>query len=172
MSMLQPPDCHHLSAAIGWLELGNPPEARLELERLSPESRGRPDALEVDWLICAERGDWDHGLAAAERLIRADPQRANGWLHRSYALRRVAGGGLQAAWEALLPAHEKFPHEPIIAYNLSCYACQLGKLEAARTWLRRALAVGGVESVKGMASRDADLQPLWGELDRIEWEGD
>ncbi len=55
-----------------------------------------------------------------------------GWLHRAYALRRVANGGLPQAWDALLPAAEKFPGEPVIAYNLSCYACQMQQLDASR----------------------------------------
>jgi hypothetical protein len=167
MSTVQPPDSHHLSAAIGWIELGNPAEARIELERLSPAARNAADALEVEWMICAEDEDWRRGLMAAEGLVHADPARATGWLHRSYALRRVTGGGLQAAWESLLPAHEMFPDEPVIPYNLSCYACQLGNLDDARAWLRRALDIGGVETIKRMALRDADLQPLWAELDRI-----
>jgi predicted Zn-dependent protease len=163
----QPPDSHHLSAAIGWVELGNPAEARLELSQLSTEARGSADALEVEWVICAEERDWQSGLAAANALVQSDPERPTGWLHRSYALRRVTGGGLQAAWDSLLPALEKFPEEPVIPYNLSCYACQLGHLDQARTWLRRALAIGGVETIKRMALHDADLQPIWDELDRI-----
>jgi hypothetical protein len=167
MLMPQPPDNHHLSAAIGWIELGNATEARLEFEKVSAEVRGSADALEVEWVICVEEQNWASGLAAAERLVQTDAERPTGWLHRAYALRRVAGGGLEAAWGALLPANEKFPDEPVIPYNLSCYACQLGHLDEARTWLRRAIAIGGVETIQRMARRDTDLQPLWDELEGI-----
>jgi hypothetical protein len=34
---LEPPDTHHVSAAIGWLELGNPAEAGEEIARITPE---------------------------------------------------------------------------------------------------------------------------------------
>jgi hypothetical protein len=34
----------------------------------------------------------------------AMPDDAFGWLHQAYALRRITGGGIQAAWDALLPA--------------------------------------------------------------------
>jgi tetratricopeptide (TPR) repeat protein len=155
-----------LSAAIGWLELGNPAEARAELERLSPETRSSPDALEIEWAICAEEKNWSRGLSAAERLIEVEPDRPSGWLHRSYATRRAAGG-VGKAMELLLPASAQFPEEPLIPYNLACYACQLGRLEEARTWLRRALAVGGVETFKQLALGDADLEPLWAELDAM-----
>jgi hypothetical protein len=79
-------------------------------------------------------------------------------------LRRSASGNLQQAWEALLPAFTKFPTEPTIAYNLSCYACQMANLEAARAWLKRAAALGVKDVIKTMALRDPDLQPLWEEI--------
>ena len=92
---------------------------------------------------------------------------AQGWLHRAYVLRRVAGGGLTQAWEALLPAAKKFPKEPVIAYNLACYACQLLQPDLAREWLRRALLVGDKEVLKKMALADDDLQPLWQEIKEL-----
>jgi len=167
MQRLEPPDSHYLSAAIGWVELGNMPEAKLELERLSPAARNHPDALEVWWVIFAEEKDWSRGLTVASTLLEANPQNPTGWLHRAYALRRVKEGGVKAAWEALLPAFEKFPKESTIPYNLSCYACQLGQLEEARTWLQRAVKAGGIETIKSMALRDADLKPLWDEIKGI-----
>jgi len=38
-------------------------------------------------------------------------------------------GGAKAAWDALLPAADKFPNNPNIPYNLACYACQMNKLK-------------------------------------------
>jgi hypothetical protein len=164
MSMPLPSDRHILSAALGWIELGNPGEARLELRRLSPAARASPDALEVEWVLCAGEEDWVGALRVAEELVRADPERSSGWLHRAYALRRVPEGGLQAAWDALAPAHARFQTEPTIPYNLACYACQLGRMDEARVWVRRAFELGGIESIKRMALHDTDLEPLWGEL--------
>jgi hypothetical protein len=63
-----------------------------------------------------------------------------------------------------LPAAEKFPAEPVIAYNLSCYACQMQQLDIARTWLQRAMAAGKKDAIKKMALDDDDLQPLWEEI--------
>ncbi len=65
------------------------------------------------------------------------------------ALRRDPDGGLQAPWDALFPAMEKFPDEAIIPYNLACYACQMDKPDKARILFARALAVGD----KGIKSR-------------------
>ncbi len=76
-------------------------------------------------------------------------------------------GGLPNAWDALLPAADKFPKEPVIAYNLSCYACQLQQMDLARTWLQRAVKTGNKESIKTMALADVDLQPLWPEIKEL-----
>src|SRR5262245_53445373 len=129
MRTLDPPDAHHLSFAIGWMELGNAREAQAELTKLEPKVANHPEVIEVRWAVAAAESDWEKALELAEKLLRLDPTRASSWLHRAYALRRVKGGGVSAAWDALLPAVEKFPSEPTIPYNLACYACQLGQLE-------------------------------------------
>ncbi len=71
------------------------------------------------------------------------------------------------AWDALLPAAKKFPAEPVIAYNLSCYACQLQQFDIARHWLNLAVTAGHKEAIKKMALADADLQPLWTEIKEL-----
>jgi tetratricopeptide (TPR) repeat protein len=167
MESLGPPDTHFLSAAVGWCELGSVAEAKVELERIAPVLRQHPDVLEVRWLIHAQEKDWEEGLAVAEKLVEVAPQRSNGWLRRAYALRRAKRGGLQAAWDVLLPAVEKFPEEPIIPYNLSCYACQLGRLDQARQWLQGAVKGAGKEKIKSMALNDDDLAPLWEEIKKL-----
>jgi Flp pilus assembly protein TadD len=164
MPKLEPPDTHYLSAAVGWYELGNLAEAESELELISSPRRNHPDVLEVRWMLLARANRWDEGVKVAEDLVRAAPRRSSGWLHRAYALRRAGNGGLQQAWDALLPAAGKFPRESTIPYNLSCYACQMGRLDEARSWLRQALAVGGEKKVRAMALQDEDLKPLWPEL--------
>ena len=164
MKPIGPPDTHFLSAAIGWYELGNVTEARAELERIAPTLRHHPDVLEVRWLLAAQEKNWEAGLVVAEKLLQVAPQRSSGWLHRAYALRRARGGGLPAALDALLPAFEKFPTEPIIPYNLACYTCQMDRRDEAREWLRRAVKIAGKERIKLMALNDEDLEPLWEEI--------
>jgi predicted Zn-dependent protease len=167
MQKLEPPDTHCFSAAIGWLELGNVKEAKAELAHISAERQEHPDVLEVRWTIAAEEKRWEEGLQAAQALLRCAPKRSSGWLHQAYALRRIPGGSVQEAWDALLPAFDKFPKQPTIPFNLACYACQLRQLEVARDWLKRAMAVGGKEKIKRMALRDPDLEPLWEEIPRL-----
>jgi len=161
---LEPSDLHHLNAALGWIGLDNPADARIELDAIAREQQTHPAVLEARWLLCVREKNWRDALAVAERELAAAPDDCAGWLHRAYALRRVPDGGLPRAWDALLPASEKFPREPVIAFNLSCYACQMQQLDAARQWLKRAMKIGGREAITRMALADEDLQPLWPEI--------
>jgi hypothetical protein len=164
---LEPPDTHHLDAAIGWLGLGCVTDARMELEQVSGDNQNHAAVLAVRWSISAHERQWSDALQIALVELTLAPDTAAGWLHRAYALRRVQDGGLSQAWEALLPAAKKFPAEPVIAYNLSCYACQLQQLDLARHWLQRAVVAGQKEAIKRMALADADLQPLWPEIKEL-----
>jgi len=161
---LEAPDAHYLLHAVGWIELGNLAEAKAELTHVQPSLQQHPDVLEVRWWICAEDNQWEDGLQVARALMHKAPERSSGWLHQAYALRRVPNGGLQQAWQALLPAFEKFPRTEMIAYNLSCYACQMNELDSARLWLKRAASIGEKEVVKQRALQDSDLAPLWAEI--------
>ena len=167
MQKLEPPDTHYFFAAIGWMELGNLAEAQAELAQISPAQQEHADVLEVRWSIAAEQGCWEEGMQIAQALLRQAPERPSGWLNQAYALRRTPGGGVQKAWEVLLPAFDKFPKEPTIPFNLSCYACQMRQPDTARDWLRRAVAIGGKEKVKQMALKDCDLEPLWDEIRQL-----
>jgi len=167
MQPLAPPDSHHLNAAEGWLELGLRDEARAELERIAPEFQRHPDVLEMRWEVYVNERQWEAALDVARKLLISAPQRTSGWLSHAYALRRVPGGSLEKAAEALRPAVERFPKEPIIPYNLSCYACQMRQLDEARVWLRRAFLIGNKERIKQQALADEDLRPLWEEIRQL-----
>jgi len=164
---LEPPDSHHLDAAIGWLGLGCTADAAAELKHLSAANQNHPAVLELRWMLYAEEKRWPDALAIAELELKSAPDDSAGWLHRAYALRRTTGGGLAPAWAALLPAAEKFPDEPVIAYNLACYACQMQQPDRARQWLERAFATGNKDAIKKMALADADLEPLWKEIKEL-----
>jgi len=167
MNEMKPPDTHFLSAAIGWLGLGNVVEAKAELAQISAEQQEHADVFEARWLISAEENRWDEGLQIARALVQRAPRRSSAWLHLAYSLRRAPEGSVRKAWEALLPAFDKFPKEPTISYNLSCCACQMQQLDAARMWLKRAAVIGGKEKIKRMALQDPDLEPLWNEIRQL-----
>jgi len=169
VNQLPPPDHHHYDAAVGWLMLGDPASALQELARLEAKSRGCASVLELEWGIHAEREDWLAAAAVAGRLIEAAPGKEFGWVHRAYAARRMPGGGLEQAWTALHPALKRFPRSQIIAYNLACYAAQMGRLDEAWQLFQRAVAVADKAcDVICLALSDADLKPLWPRIRAVE----
>ena len=161
MKPLEPPESFHLSAAVGWLELGSHLEANEELEKITPQLQVHPDVLTVRWQIYAKGEQWAGAFEIARTLVEQVPDESFGWIHQAYALRRMPGGGINQAWDALLPAADKFPKEALIPYNLSCYASQMGQLDQAKQWLQRAIELSDPMQIKLMALSDPDLQPLW-----------
>ncbi len=164
MKPLEPPDSHHLSAAAGWLGLGNLAEAVAELEKIAPQFQSHPQVLTIRYDICAKAGKWDVAAEIAGTLTRLEPHPPGAWISLAYAERRKTGGGIPRAREILVQAQRAFPGEPTIAYNLACYECQSGDLNAARSWLEKACALGDANKVKLMALEDPDLKPLWPDL--------
>lgn len=154
------PGRHHLAAAEGWLGLGDDQEAERELAKLEPSAQAHPSVLEVQWRLHSGRGAWKLALRAARRLVEAAPERPSGWIHQSYCLHELRRTG--EAFEALQSVVGRFPRECVIPYNLACYACQLGDLDAARRWLEQAVQVGGRAMIRQMALDDQDLAPLKG----------
>jgi predicted Zn-dependent protease len=89
MKRIGPPDSHYLNAALGWLGLGLREDATAELNLISPEHQEHPDVLETRWSIHAGECQWDAALEAVRKLLLRAPDRAVGWLHYAYALRRA-----------------------------------------------------------------------------------
>jgi tetratricopeptide (TPR) repeat protein len=164
---LEPPDTFHLSAALGWLELGNWREANEELEKIAPGLRAHPDVLEVGFGVYSKAGKWDMAAEIACALILIRPKEPQLWSSHAYATRRMPSGGIPQAKEILVKARAMFPKEPLIAYNLACYECQLGELKAAWKWLEIAFDLGDPKRMKLMALQDPDLEPLWAEIGEI-----
>jgi predicted Zn-dependent protease len=165
---LRQPDLQYLRAAVGWLELGNAVEALAELDQLSEPLQAHPDVLETRWLALAQNQRWDAAAKVGRALIAAAPERAVGWLHHAYALRRATGGGLLAAFNALAPVADKFPKEATIPYNLACYTCQMHR-DAAETlaWLQQAMTAGKRKEILARAMEDPDLEPLRAEIAKL-----
>jgi predicted Zn-dependent protease len=141
MKPLEPPDSIHLLAAQGWLELGSHIEANDELENISASLRAHPAVLAVRWEIYAAAKKWEAAVDIAAALIQLDPEDPVGWVHRSYALHELKR--TTEARDNLLRVVDKFPSSATMRYNLDCYECQLGRLEKAKEWLKKAFALSG-----------------------------
>jgi tetratricopeptide (TPR) repeat protein len=158
MKPLQPPDSHHLSAAVGWLGLGRHIEANEELQKIAPVNAAHPDVLEVLWHIYAKTGQWQFCVEIANAIIKLDGERSFGWTHSSIALHEMKR--TQEAFDHLRPVADRFPNEWRIPYALACYCAQLGRFIESQLWLRRAMAIDR-ETVRSTAIIDPDLKPLW-----------
>ena len=161
---LEPPDSHHLSAAIGWLELGNAIEANEELEKIAPELRAHSDVLLVRYEVYTKGEKWDLADEIARELIQICPEEPQFWIWHAYSTRRMTGGGIPQAREILVKAQQLFPQEPLIPYNLGCYECRLGNLIAAWQCVEKAFAISEGKTFKAMALGDRDLESLWAKI--------
>ena len=165
MPELTPAELHCLRAAEGWFELGNVREAEAELSNFPVTVQLHPAVAELRWQIHAKRKQWHECIQIAQTLTRKAPAEPLGWIHLSYALHELKR--TQEAWDSLLTVVDDFPKEPTMRYNLACYACQLGDLLEARRWLKNTFALGRKPETKAMALQDADLQPLWPEIEAM-----
>jgi tetratricopeptide (TPR) repeat protein len=166
VKLLEGTDAHHLRSAQGWLELGNHFEANEELEQIAPENRAHPAVLELRWQIYAREKKWSACVDIAEALVKLVPNESNSWIHRSFSLHEFKK--TQEAFDKLLPAVNQFPDLWDIAYNLSCYAAQLGRLEECEKWFKKAMTLNENE-VKRLAVDDPDLKPFWDSMSGTLW---
>ena len=162
---LEPPDHFALSAAIGWLGLGCPGDALLELESIAIANQAHPAVLKARWSALAGTRNWDQALQTAEALVAHEPQSSFGWIHRAYTLHELKR--TSDAKESLQKVADQFREEFLIPYNMACYAAQLGQLDEARTWLRTAARLAGKKRIKEMATADPDLLPLRDEIAKL-----
>lgn len=155
-------DQRHLEGAHGWLGLGNPQEARTELEQIGPDMQGRREVLATWYLVEAAARNWDQAARHAQAFARLFPDNPFGWVQSAFAAHELKR--TDEAKRLLETVVLKFPEHYVIPYNLACYACQLGELEEAWRWLEKAKEVGGRVQIEDMALDDRDLAPLWTRL--------
>jgi predicted Zn-dependent protease len=158
---LQPPDSHHLAAVKGWLELHAFKDAARELESIRPEFRDHPDVLEVRWALAANAGNWQEAHAISVSLKRRLPEKPEGWIYEGSALTELNRHA--DAHAVLFQGHQRFPRDEILAYDLACVCCTLGREDEAVEWIRKAIALAGDE-LRQRALQDPDLERVHGRL--------
>ncbi len=165
MADLSFPDLFFVRSALGWLELGCPQEAIIELEKLNPKFRKHPDALLVRWQICAAQSQWTEAVGIAEDFCKMAPQVPVGWINWAFALHELKQ--TERARKVLEPHLAEFPTLPTIPYNLACYASQLGEVLVAIKYLKTAMKVGDAKKIKEMALQDPDLVPVYDQIHQM-----
>ncbi len=159
MKSIEPPDSHYLKAAEGWLELGDCCQAIEELKKISLKSRFHPLVLLTHWEIHATAKQWSFAHLIGQALMVLFPGEPMGWINASYSLHQMEQ--TREAWATLRPAANMFPKEPLVAYNLACYACRMGDLKEAARWLEKAMSLGNAQQIRQNALGDPDLRALW-----------
>lgn len=149
--------------AQGYAELGLLREAQAELDAIDAADRS---SLPVLTAVAAARWaakQWEPLVTAARELVQLAPQEESAWIGWAFALREL--GRIAEARAVLLdaePRHGK--SSAVLHYNLGCYYCLLGEMDAARQRLETAFRMH--PPFKAEAANDADLEPLWGEFVR------
>ena len=152
--MIQPK--WRLSHAQGYLGLGMVAEAAAELDRIPAPERDAVEVLALRMAVLQKQQDWPALRTVAGEFVRRVPAEPAAWVTWAYATRRAES--LAAAEKILLEAERLHPAEPMIQFNLGCYACQRGDLAAARRRVDRAIALD--QHFAASAATDPDLAPL------------
>jgi predicted Zn-dependent protease len=159
-------DRQHLDAAEGWLGLGSWKHADEELADITPEFRAHPAVLRAQYEVFAASKNWEGAVETARALTAAEPESPFGSVHTALALHEMER--TREALNTLLPIAANFPKNPLIAYNVACYYCNVGNDIQALAWLQKAFELAGDrKDVRVTAQADPDLQSLWGKIGAI-----
>jgi hypothetical protein len=146
--------------AIGYLALGLLVDASDELEAIEGPDRLSPEVMRVRCDLYMMAKDWELLLAVARELTRSRPSDEKGWIHAGIALRKL--DRVAEARAVLLDAEPMHTRCAVLHYNLGCYHCLLGEMDAARERVRRACRVNA--DFKKAALDDPDLKAIWGDV--------
>ena len=160
MMHIEPPDKQFFEAACGYAQLGMYLEANDQLENIDPFNRAAPKVLGVRLAIYRGLKKWELMQQVAKRLKEFQPDNVQWTISLAYATRRAFS--IDVAMEILIDAEAKFPREAAIPYNLACYYCQLGEIEKAKRYLKKAFEID--LNWRMAALEDEDLRPLWDSL--------
>ncbi|MDD2709067.1 MAG: tetratricopeptide repeat protein [Verrucomicrobiae bacterium] len=141
---------------MGYLELGMLEDALAELDQMAPEAQALLPAREVRLAVHMQARQWPKAAEAARHLSEIDPSSPQWLTDLAYATRRAES--IEAAEKILLKAAGQFPKFALIHFNLGCYTAQMGKLEEALEYVKKAIRLD--PSYQQMAMDDPDLEPI------------
>jgi hypothetical protein len=142
-----------LQAATGWLELGIPDEALVELEALPSEVRTQRPALELKLAAQMLNQSWNSAADTARLLCLKASDEPEFFLRAAFCLHET--GDTLAACNWLLRGPRTLFEMAIFHYNLACYLWTLGESKRARRHLRQAITMD--QSFLATARDDHDL---------------
>jgi len=127
---IEPDQQLHLTVAEGYVGLGMYLDADAALDDIDPFCRHLPEVLAVRLTIYQALEKWELMEVMAKKLAEYEPENPLWWLSWATATRRAES--LEKAKAVLLEALEHHDDVAVVHFNLACYECQLGDLEAAK----------------------------------------
>jgi hypothetical protein len=161
-------DARQIEAAIGWMQLdrGNFAEARAELQRVCRRGRRHPLFLRILWYTYYRTHQRALTLHIARRRLKIAPHEPESWIDYAQSLH-----GIRRTAKAVRVARrgmKHFPDSEVMAYNLACYLCLLGRTGEARSWIwhsvRCSICNHNAHERHSKILSDPELQPLWPEF--------
>ncbi|HEY6169280.1 MAG TPA: hypothetical protein VI454_14660 [Verrucomicrobiae bacterium] len=120
---------------MGWLELGAPADAALELDKATFKTLAQPEVVILRWKICAKTNNWQLALYLARTLVRIAPEKPSSWLCLAFSL--VNAQGAFDAWHELLEAARLHPRVSAVPVFLSRVCAQMAAEGGSSAWLQR-----------------------------------
>lgn len=149
-------DFKHAECAVGYANLGMVNDALDELNHLSPSMAADGGVMEFKLRLLERAQNWSDAAALAAKLASSHPNEARWFVAWAFAKRR--SDSLETASKILCEAASLHPKDPLIQFNLGCYAAQRGDLTTAHSHVRRAIELD--HGLEKLAHEDPDLEPL------------
>ena len=149
-------DFQSAESAVGYANLGMFADALAELDHLYPQMTLDDGVQEFKLRLLERAGRWQDAAGLAARLATNHPDESRWLIAWAFAKRR--SDSLETASKILTDAASLHPKDPLIQFNLGCYAAQRGDLTTAQTYVRRAIELD--HDLEKLAHQDPDLEPL------------
>jgi tetratricopeptide (TPR) repeat protein len=155
-----PDDLAHMGTAAGYLDLGMPEEAMVELRHVAAAVQNAPEMVVLKVAVYRRMESWEAMEESAKALVGLLPEDVDAWIVWAHAKRKAES--IEKGREILLWAEELHPERAILHFSLGCYASQLGFFPEAISRIRRTVDLD--DRFKQWAMREPDLGPLWANL--------
>lgn len=151
------PTSRRVEYALGYLGLGLHAQAADELAAVGREDCFAPEVMGARVELHLAMKQWKRVVGDARRLLELDQNNVAAWIALGCALRRTESVG--AARDLLLRSERLHgAKHAVIHYNLACYTCLLGDLQAAKAHLAKACTMDS--EFKTAARDDPDLRAI------------
>lgn len=157
---------HFLDAAEGWLKLGLPEEAALELSNIPHSLKRHSRFMSLTWQLCYAREHWEDALLVANRWTQRFPDTSDAWYSLAITLEKLPPphGGIHAAWDVLRSKSDLNPEDGRIAMKLASYALKLNMPRQAQEWMILAKNYLKESNMDHLMAEDQELMNLIDEM--------